>query len=350
MYFMRPDYGWWLLMALVVVLVIWWKKPGRYAASTTIGWVDSASRASPLRRLPSLALLAALVFTGLAFMQPSLPFVETEVRSRGVDLVMVLDLSSSMLEPIGLRARARSLGPIVEGSGPTTPIQTLSKTRLDATKDAIRKLAARRLGDRLGLVVFSGNAYIVSPLSADHDYLERYVDLIDPNTVRGGGTTAVGEGLALANYLLVRQALDGDTRGRVVVLFTDGATNRGRDPVEVLEQSDAAGVRVHVVGVDVESGAVGWDTDAEAPIPRAQAEVDRLVAAVEGYGGLYFDANSEADLEAATETIDEIEKGVLVSTVYTSDVPVYHWFVIPALLCLALTLVLGMFPYFTDLT
>lgn len=350
MYFMRPDYGWWLLVALVVLFVIRWKKPGRYAASTTTGWFDSASRASLLRRMPSLALLAALVFTGLGFMQPAVPLVETKVTSRGLDLVMVLDLSSSMLEPIGLRAMARAQGPIVEGSRPTTSIQTSLKTRLDATKDAIRNLAARRRGDRLGLVVFSGNAYIVSPLSADHDYLERYVDLIDPETVRGEGTTAVGEGLALANYLLMRQALDGDTRGRVVVLFTDGATNRGRDPVEVLGESDAAGVRVHVVGVDVDSGTAGWDIDAEAPIPRAQPEVDRLVAAVEGYGGLYFDANSEADLEAAARTIDEIEKGVLVSTVYTSDAPVFHWFVIPALLCLALTLVLGAFPYFTDLT
>jgi len=351
MYFMRPDYGWWLLAALVVLFVIWWKKPGRYAASTTTGWFDSASRASALRRMPSLALLAALLFTGLGFMQPGLPFVETRVASRGLDLVMVLDLSSSMLEPIGLRALARSQGPIVEGSRPPASIQTSPKTRLDATKDAIRNLAGRRLGDRLGLVVFSGNAYIVSPLSADHDYLERYVDLIDPQTVRGGGTTAVGEGLALANYLLMRQTLDGDTRGRVVVLFTDGATNRGRDPIEVLGESDIAGVRVHVVGVDVESGGTaGYDVDAQTAIPRAQAEVDRLVAAVEGYGGLYFDANSEADLEAAAETIDEIEKGVLVSTVYTSDVPVFHWFVIPALLCLALSLVLGVFPYFTDLT
>ena len=217
MYFMRPDYGWWLLAALVVLLVIWWKKPRRYAASTTTGWFDSTSRASVLRRTPSLALLVALVFTGLAFMQPGLPFVETKVTSRGLDLVMVLDLSSSMLEPIGLRAMARSQGPIVEGSRSTTPVEILTKTRLDATKDAIRNLAGRRLGDRLSLVVFSGNAYIVSPLSADHDYLERYIDLIDPETVRGGGTTAVGEGLALANYLLMRQTLDGDSRGRVVV-------------------------------------------------------------------------------------------------------------------------------------
>jgi len=350
MHFLRPEYGWWLLAALAVLLVIRWKKPGRHAAATTVGWVDGASRASLLRRIPSLALLAALVFAGLGFMQPTLPFVEAEVRSRGLDLVMVLDVSSSMREPIGLRAMARAQGPIVEGSRSTTPIRILTKTRLEATKDAIRNLAERRRGDRLGLVVFSGNAYIVSPLSADHDYLGRYVDMIGPESLRGEGTTAVGEGLALANYLLVRQALDGDTRGRVVVLFTDGDTNRGRDPVEVLGESDAARVRVHIIGVDIDRGAAGWDTDAEAPIPRAKPEVDRLVAAVEGYGGRYFDANSEADLEAATRTIDEIEKGVLTSTVYMSDVPIFHRFVIPALLCLVLTLALGMIPYFTDQT
>jgi len=349
MHFLRPDYGWWLLGALAVLLVIRWKRPWRHAASTTVGWVDGASRASLLRRMPLLTLLAALVFAGLGFMQPVLPFVEAEVTSRGLDLVMVLDLSSSMREPIGLRAMARALGPIVEGSSQRT-LQISGKTRLDATKDAIRSLAARRRGDRLGLVVFSGNAYIVSPLSADHDYLGRYVDMIDAETLRGEGTTAVGDGLALANYLLVRQTLGGDTRGRVVVLFTDGETNRGRDPVEVLGESDAAGVRVHVIGVDMDRGAVGWDTDAEAPIPREQPEVGRLVAAVEGYGGRYFDANSEADLEAAAQTIDEIEKGVLTSTVYMSDVPVFHWFVIPALVCLALTLALGTIPHFTDLT
>lgn len=350
MNFLQPDYGWWLLAALAVLLVLRWKKPSRHAASTTVAWVGGASRASVLRRVPLLTLLAALVLAGLGLMQPTLPFVETEVRSRGLDLVMVLDLSSSMREPIGLRAMARAQGPIVEGSRAARPIRVLTKTRLEATKDAISELAARRRGDRLGLVVFSGNAYVVSPLSADHEYLERYIDMIDPATLRGEGTTAVGEGLALANYMLARQVLNGDTRGRVVVLFTDGATNRGRDPVEVLGDSYAVGVRVHVVGVDINRSAVGWDTDAGVPISRAQTEVDRLVAAVEGYGGRYFDASSEADLEAATRTIDEIEKGVLTSTVFMSDVPVFHWFVIPALLCLVLTLALGMVPYFTDQT
>ena len=337
MHFLRPDYGWWLLGALAVLLVIRWKRPWRHAASTTVGWVDGASRASPLRRVPSLALFAAMALAGLGLMQPVLPFAEAEVKSRGLDLVMVLDLSSSMQEPIGIQAMQRSMGPIVEGSAPR-PVQPASKTRLEATKDAIKSFAARRRGDRLGLVVFSDNAYVVSPLSADHDYLLRYIDMVDDEILRGEGMTAVGEGLALANYLLARQTVAGDTRGRVVVLFTDGETNRGRDPVAVLRQSDAAIIRVHVVGVDIEARV------------RQKPEVERLVAAVRGYGGRYFDANTIADLDAASRTIDGIEKGVLTSKVFLRDVPVFHWFVIPALACLALTLALSTVPHFTDLT
>lgn len=349
MHFLRPDYGWWLLGALAVLLVIRWKKPRRHAASTTVGWIDGISRASLLRRTPFVTLLAAMVLAGLGLMQPVRPFVEAEVTSRGLDLVMVLDLSSSMQEPIGLRAWARATGPIVEGST-RRPVERPRKTRLEATKDAIKAFAARRREDRLGLVAFSSHAYVVSPLSTDHDYLRRYVDMVDAETLRGEGMTAVGDGLALANDLLERQTAHGDTRGRVVVLFTDGESNRGRDPVEVLGQSDAARVRVHVVGVDMEQSAVGWDTDAEVPILRPRPEVERLIASVEGYGGRYFDADSEVDLEAAAQTIDEIEKGVLTSKVYLRDVPVFHWFVVPALVCLALTLALGTIPHLTDLT
>jgi Ca-activated chloride channel family protein len=337
MHFLRPDYGWWLLAALAVLVAIQWRRRRRYAASTTVSWIDGASRASLLRRAPSLALLAAMALAGLGFMQPVLPFAEADVKSRGLDLVMVLDLSTSMQEPIGIQAMQRAMGPIVEGAAPR-PDQPPLKTRLEATKDAIRSFVSRRRGDRLGLVVFSDNAYVVSPLSADHDYLLRYIDMVDDQLLKGEGMTAVGDGLALANYLLARQSVAGDTRGRVVVLFTDGETNRGRDPVDVLAQSDAARVRVHIVGVDLEERV------------RQKPEVERLVASVRHYGGRYFDANTVKDLEAASRTIDGIEKGVLTSKVYLRNVPVFDWFVIPALACLTLTLALYTIPHFMDLT
>ncbi len=337
MRFLRPDYGWWLLGGLAILLLIQWRRRRRYAASTTVHFVDAASRASLLRRAPSLALIAAMALAGLGFMQPVIPFSEGDIKSRGLDLVMVLDVSSSMQEPIGIQAMRLATGPIVEGAGPR-PVQPDLKTRLDATKDAIKRFAARRHGDRLGLVVFSDNAYVVSPLSADHDYLMRYIDMVDNELLKGEGMTAVGDALSVANYLLARQTVSDDPRGRVVVLFTDGETNRGRDPIEVLAQSDAAKIRVHIVGVDLEERV------------RQKPDVERLVAAVRSYGGHYFDANTVADLDAASQTIDGVEKGVLTTKVYMRDVPVFQWFVIPALACLALTLVLYTIPHFTDLT
>ena len=89
--------------------------------------------------------------------------------------------------------------------------------------------------------------------------------------------------------------------------------------------------------------------DIEARV-RQKPEVERLVASVRSYGGRYFDANTVADLNAASRIIDGIEKGALTSKVYVRDVPVFQWFVIPALACLALTLALCTIPHFTDLT
>ena len=76
------------------------------------------------------------------------------------------------------------------------------KTRLTATKDAIKSFVASRRDDRVGLVVFSDNAYVISPLTFDHEYIIRYVDLIDDQLLRGEGMTAIGDGLALANSML----------------------------------------------------------------------------------------------------------------------------------------------------
>ncbi len=338
MRFLHPDYGWWLLGGLVLLIVVRWRGSRSHAASTTVSWIDRESRASPLRRLPFVPLAAALALAGLGLMDPVLPFAESDMKSRGLDIVMVLDLSSSMLEPIGIQASQSPLVSIVERPGARVARRPPVKTRLEATKDAIRNFVARRHDDRVGLVVFSNNAYVVSPLSFDYEYLRRYIDMVDDQLLRGEGMTAIGEGVALANYVLARQTVTGDKRGRAIVLFTDGENNSGRDPVEALKESDAAGIRVHMVGVDLEARV------------RQKPEVERVVAAIRGYGGRYFDAATVADLDAASRAINAIEKGTLTSKVYVRDVPVFHWFVIPALACLGLTLALGTVPHFTDLT
>jgi len=237
-----------------------------------------------------------------------------------------MDLSSSMQEEMG------------SGQGRVTSPVTAGPTRMDAVKKAVKTFVRMRRDDRIGLVVFSDNPYVISPLTFDHEYLLHYIDFIDDKILQGEGQTAIGDGLALSNYMLARQATPTSRGHQVIVLLTDGESNRGREPVEVLAESKEAGIRVHVIGVDLESDV------------KEKPTVQMLMAAVEQNGGKYFDAGSERELIAASRTIDSIEKGLLTSRVYVRDVPVYQWFAIPALVALAAALALRAVPYFVDQT
>jgi Ca-activated chloride channel family protein len=226
------------------------------------------------------------------------------------------------------------------GSGQSLKTTTVAggRTRMDAVKDAVKTFIRTRRDDRIGLVVFSDNPYVISPLTFDHEYLLHYIDFVDDKLLQGEGQTAIGDGLALSDYVLSRQATPTSRGHQMVVLFTDGESNRGREPVDVLKEAKDAGIRVHVVGVDLEMDV------------KEKPAVQMLVAAVEDAGGRYFNADSERDLIAASRTIDTIEKGLLVSRVYVRDVPVYQWFAIPSLVTLALALGLRAIPYFVDQT
>src|SRR4051812_14280976 len=316
----------WLLAAFVAVVLVKWRLHWHFAASTMVRSLSARTyRASIFRRLPFAAMAAALLFIGAALLQPVIPFSQAEVQSRGLDVVILLDLSSSMQEEMG-SAKARTAKPAVV------------RTRLDATKNAIRTFIRARRDDRIGLVVFSDNPYVVSPLTFDHNYLLRYVDLIDDQILQNEGQTAIGDGLALSNYVLTRQANQGSHGHQVIVLFTDGEYNRGRDPIDVLAESRDADIRVHIIGVDL------------AQEVREKPAVMALMNTVERNGGKTYNAESERDLVAASKAIDSIEKSLLVSKVYVQDVPVYEWFALPGLVCLVMAMGLRAIPYFVDQT
>ena len=356
MKFLHPEYGWWILASFAIGVLLRWRLRRRFVASTMVRWLAApVYRASIVRRVPLALIAAALILVGGALMQPVLPYAQAEISSRGLDIVIALDLSSSMLEQMGRVRPPRTLQNLTFTSRDSAAAMKTTSTRLDATKDAIRSFVAARRDDRIALIVFSDNAYVVSPLTFDHEYVRRYVDLIDDQLLRGEGMTAVGDGLALANHLLAStSARDASGRGRrlaearrkatggdgnqVVILFTDGETNKGRDPIEVVGESNAANIRVHMVGVDLEEEV------------RNKPQVQRLFQSVRRYGGRYFNASTAGELDRASRTIDQIEKGVLVSRPFVRDAPVYQWFAVPGLICLALCMAVRAIPFFIDYT
>lgn len=320
---------WWAMPAAIAILVLWqFRRRRRFVAFSAVRWVTSLhQRPSALRRLPELLIAGALLLLLVALMDPALPYSQAEVHSEGLDIALVLDLSSSMQEIMDAQQ------PPNRGTGQRRP----AKTRLETTKDALRDFISRRRDDRIGLIVFSDFAYVVSPLTFDREGLLQYVDIIDDQILRGEGMTAIGDGVGLANFLLARQSTD-TRRNKVIVVFTDGEYNFGRDPLETLEEAAAAGVRVHVVGVDLEDEA------------KHKPAVVSLIRAVRRNGGQYYSADTPRELRASYAAIDSLEKGRLTSRIYTRNTPVFGWFAASALGLLVAGLAGRAIPYFADFT
>lgn len=334
--FLEPGYIW-LLPILVAAVLLWrtLRKPD-FISITTIDWLDPVlDRPSLARRLPGLLLFLATVLVVLALMGPVVPYAEKEIESEGLDIAIVMDLSASMQEVMD-----RKLPP--PGTVRDRRIQTMTmepdgKTRLDTMKEALSQFINSRREDRIALVVFSDNAYVVSPLTFDYEYLLQYLEMIDAKILEGEGMTAIGDGIALANYLLQRQRSD-PPRNQVITVFTDGEHNIGREPVEVLAESDAAGIRFHVVGVDMEEKL------------KNNEPVKKLIDTVTAHGGRYFDANTESQLFDASREISTLEKVRLVSREYVRHTPVFHWFAIPAGILILCAFGLRSFSWFSDFT
>jgi Ca-activated chloride channel family protein len=231
-----------------------------------------------------------------------------------------------MTQPIGFKdVPGVLLPPVVPGG-----------QRIDAIKEALRTFISRRPDDRIGVVVFSDHAYVVSPLTFDKEHLLGYFDLIDPQTLMREGMTAIGDGISMASFLLQRQSAAG-ARNKAIIVFTDGANNLGRDPVLALEDATAAGVRVHVVGVDLDEEQ------------RVHPEVGRFITAIRKNGGQYYAADSRTELDAASREVDRIEKSSLTMKTYVRNEPIVQWLALPALAVLLIAVVLRAVPTFIGL-
>lgn len=323
---LRPQYLWAIPITLALIVACRLSFRRRvYAVFPLNALLPRMTRASRLRQAPVLIAAAAVPLVVLALSDPVLPFSEGELKSRGLDIVLVLDLSSSMEEVMGLGR---------PGRGPGTP----GPTRMETTKNALLEFIALRPNDRIGLVVFSDNAYVVSPLTFDHDYLRDYVAMVDNRILRNEGMTAIGDGIALANTVLVKQGAANVSGTRVIVVFTDGEHNYGLDPVEALQTAHSAGARVHVIGVDLPAEI------------RTRPEVQRLVYAVRKNGGRYADAGTVAELRSASRAVDALEKGWLVQTRIVRNEPIGYYFALGAVVLLGGAVLLRAVPYFIDVT
>lgn len=326
MNFNRLDLLYWLI-PLAILLLVLSRRRKNYFAHPLLFYLRGRLRAVlPFVHLPKLLEYAALGALLIAVLDPVLPSADYLVMKQGLDIVLILDLSSSMQEPMDPRGawQRRRLG-----------ITAKEKTRLHAVKEEITRFVERRHSDRIGIVVFSENGYVVAPMTVDTNYLTQYLKMVDDKTLASEGQTAIGEGILTALQLATQQARNGSPgEGRLMIVLTDGENNTGRDVYMALRKASEAGFRIHFIGVDL-------DKARDAP---------QLLAAVRATGGNYYDVRNSQELQKAYVDIDRLERGTFFTKERIAHVPHFYLFAFASFLLLTASIALKAIPYFIEIS
>ncbi|HEX4418133.1 MAG TPA: VWA domain-containing protein [Kofleriaceae bacterium] len=314
----------WLLLAIPAI-AIWRARRGpraavAYGSTALVREVGRTTRSRlggllPYLRIPALALLIA------ALARPQTSRASTSVQASGVDIMLALDVSGSMA----------SLDLTLDGA---------PADRLSVVKSVVAKFVDQRPNDRMGMIAFAGAPYLVSPLTLDHDWLERNLDRVRLGTIEDG--TAIGSALTAA----VNRLRASDAHTKIVVLLTDGVNNTGKvQPLLAAEAAAALGIKVYTIGVGTEGQAPMpvTDDDGRRHIVMTQAEVDEqtLGAIAANTGGAFFRATDTASLEAIYARIDQLEKTTREVSHDEHHDEQFAWLLLPGLALLAGELVLS---------
>lgn len=288
MEFANPKILWLLVVVpLVIAYYVWRAMQG--GASIVISTTDSL-RTAPrtvryyLRHLPIVLRVAALVLVIVASARPQSVEHETKTETEGIDIVLAVDISTSML--------ARDFQP----------------DRLTAAKEVASQFVANRQGDRMGLVVFAGEAFTQTPLTTDQSSLQTLLGRLRSGVVEDG--TAIGNGLATA----VNRLRESDSKSKVIILLTDGVNNRGQiTPLTAADIAKDLKIKVYTIGVGRNGTApypVFDERGREVYTVDMKVEIDEkmLREIAERTGGEYFRATDKLSLERIYEQIDSMEK------------------------------------------
>jgi Ca-activated chloride channel family protein len=320
--------GLYILPVLAIAFLVWRNRRKSYLGYSLPAYLvaRTGSLSWPIL-IPRLFDAVGLLALCAALLNPLLPSSERTVQSQGLNMALVVDLSSSMEMPV---------------SGGRKSPRGREETRLDAVKSAIVDFIKQRKSDRIGVVVFSNNAYVVTPLTVDYPYVENYVRMIDDRTLSDEGMTAIGEGLLTARDMLRREASGGDRRGNVIVLLTDGENNTGRPVDFALRELQGQGIKTYFIGVEVVMGTTVENQGFNEALP--------LISGVTATGGKYFDARDAGQLRRAYQEIDHLEKVNFQTREKLHDVPAFASFALVALAAFGAGQLLRTVPQFRELS
>jgi Ca-activated chloride channel family protein len=316
-------YPWFLLAWLLLPpLAVWlWRRERpatlRYSDLGLVRGLPASTRLR-LRGLPAALRLLSLALLIAACARPQFSRESEIIRGKGVDIVLVVDISSSMAS-----------------------LDFEPKNRLEAAKSVIHEFIGERRYDRIGLVVFARQAFSQCPPTFDYDVLRQLLGEIQlaPDLKLEDGT-AIGMGLAQAAAMLK----DSSAKSRVIILLTDGVNNAGEiDPLTAAQAAKALDIKVYTVGMG-RPGQVPMpvDTIFGQQVRMVESEIDEEVLGriAETTEALYFRATDSQGLAQIYEQINQLEKSEVQVQVFVRYKELAEWLLLPALGLLLLELVL----------
>ena len=322
MFFEYPELLWLMVVpALLVLHYIYLELAERHPhlrVSTALPWmVKKTTFASSVRHIPFILRTLALCLIVVAIARPRSSEDMEKVDTEGIDIVLAMDVSTSML--------ARDLTP----------------DRINASKDIAIEFISQRPSDRMGIVVFAGESFTQCPLTTDRATLINLMKEVQTDLIEDG--TAIGNGLATA----IARMKDSDAKSRVVILLTDGVNNRGEvSPQMAAEIAKTYGVRVYTIGVGKEGMApypvmTPWGVE----VKNVQVEIDEALLSeiAESTGGRYFRATDNTKLAEIYAEINKMEKAKTTVDSFPVYKELFGKYALLALLAILLELVLNWF-------
>ena len=300
------------LLALILVLVWWyWKKAQAGQPSFQLSSSQNLEGINPtfrikFRHLPFALRVVSLTFFIIALARPQSSTSWQNTTTEGIDIVLAMDISGSMLA------------------------EDFKPNRLEAAKKVALEFVEKRPDDRIGMVVFAGEAFTQVPLTTDHAVIKNLMEDVKSGMIEDG--TAIGNGLALAAKRLVGSK----AKSRVVILMTDGINNKGEvAPLTAADIAKTFGIRVYTIGV----GTIGT---APYPMPtpwggvqyqQVEVKIDeplmKQIATMTK--GQYFRATNNKKLREVYEEIDKLEKSKIETTEFRKRREEYLIFVLAGL-------------------
>ncbi len=271
-----------------------------------------------LRPYLTLLRLAVIALILAALARPQIVQGREIIRGEGVEIALALDISGSMAS-----------------------LDFEPNNRLEAAKEVIADFVEERPYDKLGLVIFSSEAFSQSPLTLDHKMLNRALDQVQLATDLGiDDGTAIGLGIANAANMLTNS----EAESKVVILLTDGVNNSGQiDPLTAAEAAKALGIKVYTIGA-AKTGMVPVPTDTlfgtQVTYQESQLDEATLQQVAEITGGRYYRAEDTEGLRQIYEEINALEKSQVEIEVYNQYQELAGWLIIPALMLLLAEMVL----------